>query len=32
MIRNADRRRATTYGRELAVIVDRDEGPLQRLV
>jgi starch synthase (maltosyl-transferring) len=25
MIRNADRRRATTYGRELAVIVDREK-------
>ncbi len=25
MIRNADRRRATTYGRELAVVVDREK-------
>lgn len=25
MIRNADRRQATTYGRELAIIVDRDK-------
>ena len=25
MIRNADRRRATTYSRELAVIVDREK-------